>query len=205
MFIVSHLVPMCWDPKEPHCCQPSVCIADLLASLFVLLCQIYSSVGDCGAFHNEGCNLNFTWCWVLWVQPVCWSFFVGEAGGIIRVPRNWRFFNWIAMSKSLWSWWRETHTSHISPDLFLGWSECLPSFVYSLRYQIWIFMDMFGIAKATTTTTLLLKEWVLNLKSCVPVIWNFWFILDNLLWFGTYLLFGIGNLPVTARDSFSDV
>jgi hypothetical protein len=66
-------------------------------------------------------------------------------------------------------------------------------------------MDMFGIAKATTTTTLLLKEWVLNLKSCVPVIWNFWFILDNLLWFGTYLLFGIGNLPVTARDSFSDV
>lgn len=44
MFIVSCLVPMCWDPKEPHCCQPSVCMADLLASLFVLLCQIYSTV-----------------------------------------------------------------------------------------------------------------------------------------------------------------
>ncbi len=63
--------------------------------------NLLHSVGDCGAFHNEGCNLNFTWCWVLWVQPVCWSFFVGEAGGIIRVPRNWRFFNWIAMSTSL--------------------------------------------------------------------------------------------------------
>ncbi len=30
----------------------------------------------------------------------------------------------------------DAHTSHISPDLFLGRSECLPSFVYSLRYQI---------------------------------------------------------------------
>ncbi len=107
-------------------------MADLLASLFVLLCQIYSSVGDCGAFHNEGCNLNFTWCWVLWVQPVCWSFFVGEAGGIIRVPRNWRFFNWIAMFTCLWSWWC-SHLSYFTRSV--SWAIRMSS-LFCLQPQI---------------------------------------------------------------------
>jgi hypothetical protein len=154
MFIVSRLVPMCWDPKELHCFQPSVCMADLLASLFVLLCSVSTT------------SLLELFCWWGW-----W---------------NWRFFKWIAMSTSLWSWWRETHSSHISPDL--SWVIRM-SFLFCLRPQI-SNLNIHGYVrycKSYYNHNLIAEG--MSIKPEIMCSCNLKLLihLDNLLWFGTYL------------------
>ncbi len=82
-----------------------------------------------------------------------------------------------------------SHLSYFTSSFFWVFIKMyIHSFVFNFRYQPWILMDMYGIAKAITTMTLLLKEQILSLKSFFlnsqllvdsrqpPLIWNMFIV-----------------------------